>query len=322
MTNTMTSATPRTAKTRAHFTADAALLLVAAIWGATFFMVKEATVSFPVLGFLALRFLLVMVIMSPLVIRLRRWPTRAELRWGLTVGVFLTLGYLGQTFAMRVIDAGRAGFITGLYVVMVPFLAWILLGHKITRRIWIGTITALVGLVLLGYAPGGDLVGDLLAVGCALAYALQILAVGKFPKGMDWRWLMVIQMGTVGVITLLLLLGSVPFGQPLPTEIPPSVIFTALFTGLMASGFGLSVQIWAQKILTSSEAAIIYAMESPFAAFFGVVFRGEIVTLPAIVGGGLIITGVLVTTVGANSSTDEIPTLAPELSAEAVNAGD
>jgi drug/metabolite transporter (DMT)-like permease len=130
--------------TRLHRAAQLLLLVVAAVWGATFFMIKDATKDFSVLAFLALRFLLITVIMLPLIVPLRRLPTLQEWRWGLPAGLFLTFGYVFQTFAMRVIGSGRTGFITGLYVVIVPFLALILLRHRITRRIGIGTALALM----------------------------------------------------------------------------------------------------------------------------------------------------------------------------------
>ncbi len=295
---------------RDHLLADVATLIVAAIWGATFFMVKDATATFPVLAFLALRFCLTALVMLPLVLRLRRWPRGSEVRWGILAGAMLTLGYILQTFALRRIESGRTGFITGLYVVLVPFLALVLLRQRLSVRVLGGTLIALAGLVLLSYAPGGELLGDLLAFGCAASYALQIIVVERFPKGADWRVMTVMQVATVGITSavLLPLFASArgcesglctllqPFADPLPTALPLLVLATALFTGLLASGVGLSVQVWAQRRISPSEAALIYAMESPFAALFSVVFAGELLTERAIFGGVLIVAGVIVTT--------------------------
>jgi drug/metabolite transporter (DMT)-like permease len=308
-----------------HATAQLVLTGVAAIWGATFFMIKDVTAQFPVTGFLALRFSLITLVMLPIAAGARRFPRRAEWGWGLLAGLCLTFGYVGQTFAMRLIDSGRTGFITGLYVVIVPFLALLLLRTRIQRRIWAGTALALGGLVLLGNAPGGAPAGDLLAFGCACAYALQILFVGQFPKDSDWRIMTVIQLGSVGVLSLILLpiLAALhgcngalcealrPFTNPLPTEIPANVILAAAFTGLLASGLGFSAQIWAQRTLAPSEAALIYAMESPFAALFGVLFRGEVLTLGGLIGGGLIVSGAVLTSV--NAATDPELETKPDL---------
>ncbi len=303
------------ASARQRLVANVAMLGLAAVWGATFFMVKDATHDFPVLAFLALRFALTALLMLPLAIRLGRLPRKAELRWGLIAGLLLCAGYIFQTFSLRLIDSGRTGFITGLYVVMVPFLALMLLRHKLTRRVLIGTVCALIGLTLLSYAPGGSLLGDGLAFLCALSYALQILAVEKFPRDADWRIMSVLQTGTVAVIclTLMPLLALIrgcetilcsaaqPFADPLPTLLPIFVLTTALFTGIAASGVGLSIQTWAQKILPPSDTALIFAMEAPFSALFGAVFKGEVLTFSALVGCSLILSGMLITSSAQNA---------------------
>jgi drug/metabolite transporter (DMT)-like permease len=302
------AATPR----RMRLMADAALLGIAAIWGATFFMVKDATSSFPVLAFLVIRFILASLVLLPFVLRVRRWPSRQEWKWGLIAGVTFCGGYIFQTFALRLIDSGRTGFITGLYVVLVPILALVLLRHAMTIRVVVGTVLALVGLTLLSYAPGGNLVGDLLAFLCALSYALQILAVEKFPRGADWRIMSLIQSGCVAVMCSVLLpvLAAVRtcpspvctpfvlFADPLPTTLPLGVLAVAAFTGLLASALGLAAQVWAQRILPPSDAALIYAMEAPFSALFGWLFRGEVLTRDGLLGCGLMMAGMLSTTLG------------------------
>lgn len=306
---------------RSRLIASAAVLGLAAVWGATFFMVKDATRDFPVLAFLALRFALAAIAMLPLAIRLGRWPHRAEARWGIVAGLLLCAGYVFQTFSLRLIDSGRTGFITGLYVVMVPFLALLLLRHRLTRRVVIGTFCALIGLVLLSYAPGGSFMGDGLAFLCALSYALQILAVEKFPRDADWRLMSALQTGTVAVVCAALMpllaltrgcdaalcVAAQPFADPLPTLLPLFVLTTALFTGFVASGLGLSIQTWAQKILPPSDTALIFAMEAPFSALFGALFKGEILTVAALAGGGLILAGMLITSSVQGKQTESDP---------------
>jgi len=286
-------------------------------------MVKDATRTFPVLGFLALRFSLATIALLPVVVLfVRRGPRPAEWRWGLLAGGVLCLSYICQTFALRALGAGRTGFLTGLYVVLVPFLALTLLRQRITRRIWLGAGCALIGLALLSGAPGGDLLGDVLALACALLYALQIIAIEQFPEQSNPHLMTTIQLGVVavGCAVLLPLLATMntctgdicsllkPFADPLPASIPLPVLTTAAFTGLLASSVAVSVQVWAQKILPPSEASLIYAMESPFSALFGVWFEGEILTVGALAGCALMLTGMLITAVGgARSKATPIP---------------
>jgi drug/metabolite transporter (DMT)-like permease len=281
---------------RTRWLADVSLLTIAAVWGATFFMVKDAISAFPVMAFLAIRFTLASAVLLPLVIQARHKPTRAELTWGLVAGLLFCGGYVFQTFALGLIGSGRTGFITGLYVVMVPMLALILLRHKLTRRVILGTLLALVGLTLLSYAPGGDLFGDVLAFLCALSYALQILAVEKFPKGADWRTMALIQAGCVAVICTVL----TPFFGPIPITIPLNVLAVAAFTGVIASAVALAVQVWAQRVLPPSDTALIFAMEAPFSALFGFLFKGErdIFAVNGLIGCTLILAGMLTTALG------------------------
>ncbi len=298
---------------RLRWAADLALLGIAAIWGATFFMVKDATREFSVMVFLTLRFTLASLVLLPFAVRLGRWPTRREWLWGIIAGLLFCGGYIFQTFALRLIGPGRTGFITGLYVVLVPILALVLLRHPISLRVLVGTGLAFVGLTLLSYAPGGDLIGDFLSFLCAVSYASQILAVEKFPRGADWRIMALIQSGCVAIVCGLLLpvLATVrtcsapvcqsllPFADPLPTSIPLNVWAVAAFTGVLATALGLAVQVWAQRILPPSDAALIFAMESPFSALFGIMFSGDVLTTGGLAGCGLILSGMLTTSLNS-----------------------
>ncbi|PJF35688.1 MAG: hypothetical protein CUN49_09300 [Candidatus Thermofonsia Clade 1 bacterium] len=305
---------------RERWLADSALLSVAAIWGSTFFMIKEATQGFPVLAFLTLRFAIAAVALVPLTARAvqRRgaMPTRREWAWGIGAGLLFTAGYVFQTFALRTVDAGRAGFITGLYVIFVPFLGLLFLRQPIERRVLLGGTLAFFGMALLGYAPGGTLLGDILAILCALAYAAHILAIGQMPRTADWRFLALAQALTVAVVcgALLPIMAAVrqcsaelcavlaPFADPLPTDLPLKVLLVAAFTGLFATAFGLVVQVWAQRILPPSDAALIFALEAPFAVLFGVLFLNEVLTLVGLAGCLLIFSSTLVVTLGAQQA--------------------
>jgi drug/metabolite transporter (DMT)-like permease len=323
-TTTIPAAAPVAYSQRVRWLADASLLGLAAGGGATFFMVKDATREFPVLAFLAIRFCIASLALLPLVLQARRWPTRAELRWGLLAGGLFCLGYIAQTFSLRLIDSGRTGFFTGLYVILVPILALFLLRHALTKRIILGAALALGGMTLLSYAPGSNFLGDVLAFLCALCFAGQILAVEKFPRGSDWRIMALIQSACVAVISAVLLpiLAAVhgcsapacaavaPFTDAIPPAIPPEVWAVAGFTGLLATAAGLAIQVWAQRILPPSDTAIIFAMESPFSALFGALFLAEVLSGGGLLGCGLILAGMLVTTVGGSAVPQDQMTVA------------
>jgi drug/metabolite transporter (DMT)-like permease len=315
----MTTSMSVSSKSKLRLLADLSLLFIAAIWGATFFLVKDATRTFPVMAFLAIRFTLASIVLLPFVLRIGRKPTRPEMIWSILAGLAFCCGYIFQTFSLRLIDSGRAGFITGLYVILVPMLALVLLKHKLSLRTVIGAILATIGLGLLSNAPGGNIQGDILAFLCALSYALQIIAVERFPRNADWRIMAIIQSMCVALICGMFVpiqanihscntsicASLQPFGEALPASIPAVVWAVAAFTGILATAFGLAIQVWAQRQLPPHDAALIFAMESPFAALFGWLFLNEVLTITALFGCGLILLGMLTTAL--SSEVAEIP---------------
>ncbi len=300
---------------RSRWIADLCLLAVAAVWGSTFVVVKTATSSFPVLGFLTLRFLVALMVLLPFNLQRlqRRRPFSLwELKWGAAAGALFAGGYIFQTFSLRLTDSGRVGFITGLYVVLVPVLALFLLRYRISRRIVLALILSLIGMVFLGYVPGSSFTGDLLAFLCAVCYAGQILVVEKMPPQSDWRFMALMQSGMVVLICggLMPILAEVrgcegtlcsallPFAETIPTSLPGDVLQVAAYTGILATAAALAVQIWAQKILPPSDAALIFAMEAPFAVVFGLIFLQESLTLTGAFGCALIFAAMLTVTLG------------------------
>lgn len=276
-------------------------------------MIKDVTKTFPVLAFLTIRFGLAAGSLLPFVAWMRRWPTHAEWRWGVASGLAFCSGYICQTFSLRLVDSGRTGFITGLYVILVPMLALVMLRHRLSWRAIAGAVLAVVGLALLSNAPGGNLTGDMLAFLGALSFAAQIIVVEKFPLQVDWRIMSMITALTVSVISALLFVSLaavrdcqlaictpfVPFAEPPPTTLPLAVIGVAAFTGVVATALGLLIQVWAQRLLPPTDAAIIFSLEAPFAAVSGFLFRGETLSTGGIVGCVLMLGGMLVTSIGS-----------------------
>ena len=182
------------ASRRRQLTADAALLLVTLIWGSTFVMVKNAVASFPVFSFLALRFAFAALALLPFVV-LRPRNARADLPEGkatplrrraaapLLLGVALFAGYAFQTAGLHLTTPAKAGFITGLSVVIVPLFSALILRQPPARNAWLGVGLAVVGLAFLTLQPGLQVApGDLLVLACAFAFAAHILLTGHFAR--------------------------------------------------------------------------------------------------------------------------------------------
>ncbi len=222
-----------------------ALLGVTAVWGSTFVVVKDAIGRMPVTDFLTWRFglaTLAMLAVRPLA--LRRLPARGA-RAGVLLGVALAAGYLLQTLGLQTTPASVSGFLTGLFVVLTPLGAALLLGTPPGRTAWLAVGLATVGLGLLslrGLSIGG---GELLTLLCAAAFALHIVGLGRWASRYDAYGLAVLQLGTTTVVCALV---AVPGGLAVP---PDAGVWAALaLTSVVATALAFVVQTWAQATLS------------------------------------------------------------------------
>jgi drug/metabolite transporter (DMT)-like permease len=280
---------------RKQLVADLALLGVTAIWGLTFVTVKDAVTAFPVLAFLSLRFWMAFGLLALIAgLRAARRPQRAfdaaTLRAGALVGLALFAGYAFQTFGLRLTTPAKAGFITGLSVVMVPLFSALLLRRPPERGALAGVALATAGLGLLSLQGNLSVAaGDLIVLACAVAFALHIIGLGAFSPRMDSLALLTVQIGVVAVLSLA---ASLLFERPWPAA-TPNVWGAALFTGLAATIVAFGVQTVAQRFTTPTHTALIFAMEPVWAGLFSLWLTGERLGPRALAGCGLILTGML-----------------------------
>jgi drug/metabolite transporter (DMT)-like permease len=250
--------------------AEVALIGVAAVWGATFVVVQDAVAKLPTLAFLGYRFLAAFVVVA-LVWRgaLRALPA-AGWRAGLLMGVFLTLGYVFQTLGLEHTTVSNAGFITGLFVVLTPVLAALVLRERVGPVGWTAAVVSAVGLFLLS-GGGSPNTGDVLVLGCAFAFAAHILATSRAAGTFDTGALLAVQLGVCGVSCTV---GAIAVGD---LHAPPdrSVWAALAVTALLASALGFWIQTYAQKHTTSTRTALILASEPAFAALSGYLFKDE-----------------------------------------------
>ena len=290
---------------REQLAADGALLFVTAVWGATFVMVQDAVTGFPVFAFLALRFSLAALLLLPWFLRSSQpatqrsagtvGPLRSD-RWialwpGIAIGLALAAGYAFQTFGLRFTTPAKAGFITGLSVALVPIGQAIFLRRTPGLNSIIGVGLATLGLALLSLNASLAInLGDLLVMGCAVAFAAHILLVGRFAPGWQPMRLAFVQIATVAVVTAALaLIFERPIGWP-----PPNVWFAAAFTGLFATALAFFIQSRAQQATTPTHTALIFAAEPVFAGIFSFLLIGEVFLPRQLAGAALIIAGMLV----------------------------
>jgi drug/metabolite transporter (DMT)-like permease len=278
--------------------ADLALLLLTLVWGTTFTLVHRALAGASPGAFLTLRFGVALAAMLALWAWKRPRISPGLWRDGGLLGLAMFAGFALQTVGLRFTTPARSGFLTGLAVVVVPFVARFVMRRPVLLASWAGVALAVVGLVLLTRPFGGDVgpevrLGDALTMGCALAYAFQIIWTSEFSPRHPLVALTAVQIGVAFGGALLLL--------PLePLRLAPSgeLLGTVLFTGLAMTVGAFFVMNWAQRHTTAVRAALIYALEPPAAAVFSHLVTGETLAPSGLAGGALIVLGVVAGEVG------------------------
>jgi drug/metabolite transporter (DMT)-like permease len=270
-----------------------ALVGVTAIWGSTFVVVKRAVEQMPVTDFLSWRFALAALAM--LLLRPRSVASLGTTgrRAGVLVGLALGAGYLLQTLGLQHTSAAVSGFITGLFVVLTPVAAFLLLRTPLTWPALVAVALATGGLALLslhGLSVGS---GELLTLGCAAAFALHIVGLGRWAPQHDAYGLAVVQLLTTALLCLL-------FAVPGGIEVPASwQVWGALaLTSLAATALAFVVQTWAQASLAPTRAAVIMTMEPVFGGLFAVLLAGEVLGLRTLAGAALVLVAMVLTELG------------------------
>ncbi len=276
--------------------ADIVFLGIAILWGSSFALAKGALAHVSPIFFVFMRFMLAGAIWGAL------WQKKIKKNarpgtWlrGLTLGGVLGGGFIFQTIGLELTEASMSGFITGLWVVMVPVLVIVIRRTMPKTTSIIGVLICTLGLWILASPSGaGFNLGDLFTLLSATCFALHIVFVEMFTASHDTRALTVIQ--AVGVLAI-----TIPsmfiFESP-AVEWTWPLIWRWLVLGTMAAGT-LAMQIHWQRFISATRAAVIITIETPLAAVFAFLFLGELLTGTAYLGGGLIFLGALVAEGGA-----------------------
>jgi drug/metabolite transporter (DMT)-like permease len=258
------------------------LLCVTVVWGWTFVLVKDAITQYPTLPFLELRFVLAFLVMAAVV---RRLPTRRELAVGLIAGSVLAAGYLLQTIGLESTSPGNSGLITGLFVVLTPVIDR-LFGVVMHRRTVIAVVLALGGTLLLTGGLAGMGVGDLLTVGCAVAFALHIVLLSRWSPGLRPAPVAMVQMGAAAIYFTAA--GSTQLRMP-----TGDVWVAIVITGVFASAVAYYLQTWAQAHLAASRTALILASEPAWALAASVALAGQRLNALQTAGAALVLAAIL-----------------------------
>ncbi|MEX3614827.1 DMT family transporter [Paenibacillus glucanolyticus] len=283
--------------------ADLSLLVVAMMWGSTFLIVQHAVRVLPPMAFNSVRFLGAALLLAFIITVFYRsqWKqiSGKMLVHACLLGLFLFIGYAFQTAGLLYTTTSNTGFITGLSVVLVPFISYALLKHAISKFTWISALLAAAGLYLLTFTGSGIRLnqGDLLVLVCAIGFALHIGYTGIYAGRYPSLLLAALQMAVVGICSLIASVVTEHVGNTsdlVEKLTQPNVLWALAVSIGPTSAFAFWIQTVCQKYTTPSRVAIIYATEPVFAALTGILFAGERLTIIGGIGCLCILAGMMI----------------------------
>jgi drug/metabolite transporter (DMT)-like permease len=277
------------------FKSDFILLFVAVIWGFAFVAQRIGMDHVGPFTFNGLRFVLGCLSLLPIIFFQRKSTCVQNnnnlIKSGIISGIFLFLGISFQQVGLVYTTAGKAGFITGLYVVIVPFLNLLFKQAKTSTGTWIGAIMASVGMFLLSVTKNMNMeFGDLLVFFSAICFAFHLIIIGRLSKRFNTARLSLVQCMVCAILSLIV---AVIFETFILSDIL-KIFIPLLYGGVLSVGVAYSLQIYGQKNSPASHAAVIFSLESVFAAIGGWLILNEILSGRAIFGCALMLSGMLI----------------------------
>ncbi len=275
--------------------ADGLLLLITLIWGSTFSLTKVTLLDISPYIYQGARFTLASILVGIYTWRDIRATTRRTLWQGVVLGVLLGLGFILQTVGLAETTASKAGFLTGTLVVFTPVFQLVIERRMPTIPNLIGVLLTSIGLFVFTSPTGGQFnLGDFLVLLCAVVFAVYVVLIDIFTKERFNAELVFFQFATTAIIGFAL---APVFDQGQPNTFTTNAILALIYLAVFASCIALFVQTKYQRETTPTRAALIYTMEPIFAAIIAVVTIGETMNGVAVLGAGLMLSGLLVSEV-------------------------
>lgn len=255
------------------------LLSVTLIWGATFTLTKNALSEVDPYSFLAMRFAIAaicLILVSVSIKSTRSSFTKKTWLLGIFLGILLFLAYIFQTVGLSFTTPAKAGFLTGLSVVLVPIFAPFIIQQRTQFHVVISAIMAVLGLTFLcGFDVRHFAKGDILVLLCSVFIALQILYIEKWGANMDSLALSTVEIGVLSVLSIIAAITNPAHPTSAAVWFLPNVAAAVLVCAILATSVAYYAQTIFQKTISSAEAAIIFSMEPVFAALISLMFYGE-----------------------------------------------
>lgn len=273
---------------RRHWLAVTALFLTATAWGASFTVIKSVLAKIPPEPFIFWRFLLAGAILCTVAL-LRKRLHRDLVIPGMLLGLLVFAGYWSQTRGLMSISSSRSAFLTGLYVVMVPFAEWLINHVRVTVRAWIGSVLALLGTTaIIGGIDARPGWGDLLTIFCAVMFALHIVYSARWTARHSSTGLAAVQVLFVGIAA------GLPSLSAPRTVASTDVVAVIIFTAVVTTALAFAAMMWGQTHVTATEAAVILSFEPVAASLTSILWEHEPITLTFVIGAVLILAAMVI----------------------------
>ncbi|MFX0040086.1 MAG: DMT family transporter [Candidatus Heimdallarchaeota archaeon] len=276
------------------------LIFTTVLWGTSFILTKIITEDIPIFLYLGIRFAIALVGFIPFVFHLKN-VNKKTLLMSIITGMLYFLGVAIQTHGLQMTTAGKAGFITGLSAIIVPFIAWIGFKKLITKRIWIAVALSVIGIAFLFLeGESGIIFGDLIVLLSAFIWAFYIIYNDRYVKLVDIFSYSIIQ---ISLVSCLSLLTSFIIQEPYELlSYPLTHWYILIYLGIGVMSLTILFQNWSQQYQGPATTAIIFTLEPVFAALFGFLIGSEILSFFAWIGCGLIFCAILITVIKAKSN--------------------
>ena len=269
------------------------LILTTILWGTSFILTKKITQDIPIFIYMALRFAIALLGFAPFYSHLRNLNKKTFLMSFIT-GILYFFGLAIQTYGLQTTTAGKAGFITGLSAIIVPFIAWIGFKKPLTKRIWIAVILSVLGMAfLLLESESGINIGDFIVLISAFIWAFYIIYNDKYVRITEIYCYSIIQLFVVSsasFITSLIIQESYVL-----LTYPTTYWYIMVYLGIGVMTLTILFQNWSQQYQGPTQTAIIFTLEPVFAALFGFFIGNEVLSVYAWIGCGLIFIAILIT---------------------------
>jgi drug/metabolite transporter (DMT)-like permease len=273
------------------------LIFITFIWGTTFVVIKNALADISPLLFNALRMTLAAICLGAFFWRELPKIKLPTVKAGLVVGALLWAGYEFQTTGLRLTSPSKSAFITGMSVVLVPVFLILFWRRKVNRWTALGVVAAFIGLTLMTVpSSAAEMVdwsavnrGDLLTLGCALAFGFHIIFLGRSTEKHPFEQIALLQTAIAAVMMLV----TIPFAESVHVNWTPQLIGALGVTSVLCTAVAFTVQAWAQQFTPPTHTALIFALEPVFAWLTSFVVLGEKLGMRVGAGALLILAGII-----------------------------